>query len=232
MADHKKKNGIAGHGFRNLLFFLLVYIVVSPFLAPYPSFNILAHAALSVALFVAAYAVQKQEKQRSYAMALLLPLLILYWLGIYNIVPFSRLVSYLLFAVYFGLLVYSYAVQIARSRRVTTNVLYGTFCLYLIVGLFWGSLYMVLHELSPGSYSGVLLDKAQGSSFHIFNYFSMVTLTSLGYGDITPQTPGAASLCQFEALVGQFFTAVLVAWLVGMFMFEKQEKRAKSREDG
>jgi len=232
MAAHKKKDTIEGHGFRNLLVFLLVYVVGSPFLAPYPSLAILAHASLSVALFVAVYAVQKRQKQRSFAMALLLPLLILYWLGIYDIVPFSQLGAYLLFAVYFGLLVYSYAIQIVHSRRVTPTVLYGSFCLYLITGLFWGSLYSVLQELSPGSYSGTLLDKVQGSSFHIFNYFSMVTLTSLGYGDITPQTPGAASLCQIEAIVGQFFTAVLVAWLVGMYMFEKQDERAKGvKED-
>jgi len=52
---------------------------------------------------------------------------------------------------------------------------------------------------------------------HVFNYFSLVTLTSLGYGDITPQSLGAASLCQMEAIIGQFYTAVLVAWLVGMY---------------
>ena len=232
MAAHQKNNTIEGSGFRNLLFFLLIYVVGSPFLAPYPSLKILAHASLSVALFVAVYAVQKQQKQRSFAMVLLLPLLILYWLGIYDIVPFSQLASYLLFAIYFGLLVYSFSLQIAHSRRVTTNVLYGTFCLYLIIGLFWGSLYMLLHKLSPGAYSGTLLDKMPDNSFHIFNYFSMVTLTSLGYGDITPQTLGAASLCQFEAIVGQFFTAVLVGWLVGMYLSERQEERAKSVNEG
>lgn len=224
MAARKKKSPIEGHGFRYLLFFLLLYMVGSPFLAPYPSLAVLAHVSLSMVLFVAIYAVNKQQHHRSFAIALLLPLLVLYWLGIYNIIPFSRHGAYLLFSVFFGLLVYSYVWQIAHSHKVTLNVLYATFCLYLIIGLFWGSLYTLLNELSPGAYGGVLLDNIQDSPLHIFNYFSLVTLTTLGYGDITPQTAGAASLCQMEAIVGQFFTAVVVAWLVGMFVSDKRDE--------
>ncbi len=223
MATPPKKPLTEGHGFRNLLFFLLIYIVGSPFLAPYPSLAIFAHLSLSVVLLVAVWAVKKQKKQRSVAIGLLPPLLLLYWLGAYNIIRFTRPGSYLLFAIYFGLLVYSFVSQIASFKKVTKNVLYATFSLYLIIGLFWGSLYTLFNELSPGAYSGVLLENVQGSQVHVFNYLSMVTLTTLGYGDITPQSIGAASLCQIEAIVGQFFTAVVVAWLVGMYVSEKKE---------
>ncbi len=221
MTAHKKSPPIEGHGFRNLLFFLLIYIVGSPFLDPYPSLAVYAHASLSVAMFVAIYTVQKKQQERSAAMVLLMPLLALYWLGIYDIISFSRVAAYLLFAIYFGLLVYSYVWQIAHSRKVTRNVLYATFSLYLIFGLFWGSLYALLNEITPGAYSGILLENMQENRVHAFNYFSFVTLTTLGYGDITPQTPGAASLCQMEAIFGQFFTAVVVAWLVGMHVSDK-----------
>jgi len=216
--------GIEGHGFKYLLFFLLLYLVGSPFLDPYPSVAILVHLSLSVTLFVAVYTVQKHQQRRSIAIVLLLVLLILYWLGIYDIIRFSRLGSYLLFVVYFGLLIYSYIMQLARFQKVTVNVLYATLCLYLIIGLFWGALYTLLNELSPGAYSGALLDNVQQDSpLHIFNYFSMVTLTTLGYGDITPQTPGAGALCQMEAIIGQFFTAVVVAWLVGSIITAKEK---------
>ena len=227
MTSITKKAAIEGPAFRNLLFFLFLYLIGSPFLAPYPSLAILAHASLSVAMLFAVYTVQKQQQQRSFAMILLLPLLALYWLGIYDIVGFSKLGSDLFFVLYFGLLVYSYVRQIIRSPRVTANLLYATFCLYLIIGLFWGSLYTLLDELMPGAYSGVLLDNVPDRSIHAFNYFSMVTLTTLGYGDITPQTPGAAALCQMEAIVGQFFTAVLVAWLVGMYISDRQNIKEK-----
>lgn len=231
MADHQENADIEGHGFRNLLFFLLIYIFGSPFLAPYPSLAVIAHVSLSLALFLAVYTVHKRQQQRSVAMVLFLPVIALYWLGIYDLISFTRAGSYLLCAVYFGLLVYSYIFQLARSRRVTLNVLYITFCLYLILGLLWGSLYALLFELSPGAYGGALLDNVQGNTLHVFNYFSIVTLTTLGYGDITPQIPGAAALCQMEAIVGQFFTAVLVAWFVGIYVSDKQAERLKKQDD-
>lgn len=209
--------------FRNLLFFLLLYIVGSPFLEPYPSLSVLAHISLSMVLFAAVYAVNKQNNQRSVAIAFLLPLMALYWLGIYDIVAFSRFGSHLLFTIFYGLLVYFFTVQITHAKRVSSHVLFATFSLYLIVGLFWGSLYTLLNSISPGSYSGALLEGSQ-SAFHAFNYFSFVTLTTLGYGDITPQTAGASSLCQMEAIVGQFYTTVVVAWLVGMHVSHKHDE--------
>lgn len=223
MTIREKKGYTERHGFRNLLFFLLLYIVGSPFLEPYHSLAVLAHVSLSVAMFAAVYAVTKQQKHRSMAIALLLPLLVLYWLGIYDIISFSRFSAHLLFTVYYGLLIYSFIFQIKNSRRVSVNVLYATFSLYLIIGLFWGSLYTLLYQLSPGAYSGALLENTQNAS-HMFNYFSFVTLTTLGYGDITPQTPGASALCQMEAIMGQFFTAVVVAWLMGMFLSDKRDR--------
>lgn len=225
MSDIDQRTDIEGFAFRNLLFFLLLYLLGSPFLAPYPSLAVLAHASLSVAMLVAVYTVQKKQQERSIAITLLLPLLALYWLSIYDIVSFSRLSADLFFTLYFGFLVFSYVRQIIRASRVTTHLLHATFCLYLIIGLFWGSLYTLLEELLPGSYGGVLLERVQNHTVHTFNYFSMVTLTTLGYGDITPQTAGAAALCQMEAIVGQFFTAVLVAWLVGMYISDRQNKK-------
>jgi len=230
MAAKNKNHLIKMHGFRNLLFFLLLYIVGSPFLTPYPSLAVLAHISLSMVLFAAVYAVNRQEKQRSIAVSLLLPLLILYWLGLYDIVAFSLIGAHLLFTVYYGLLVYSFISEIKNAQKVDINVLYATFSLYLIIGLFWGSLYALLYHVSPGAYSGILLENTQNTS-HIFNYFSFVTLTTLGYGDITPQTPGAGSLCQMEAIVGQFFTAVIVAWLVGMFISDRRNKKLNKNND-
>lgn len=220
----KIKEGKKHHGFRNLLFFLLLYIFGSPFLSPYPDLAVIAHASLTVALFFSIYAVQKQQNYRSMAMVLLLPLLVLYWLGIYDVISFSRRGSYILFAFYFGLLVSSFASQIIRARKITRTIIHATLCLYLVIGLFWGTLYTLLHEISPGAYAGALLENNADTHLTTFNYFSMVTLTTLGYGDITPQTPGAASLCQVEAITGQFFIAVVVAWLVGNFVSDRKRQ--------
>jgi hypothetical protein len=226
----KKQQVISGNGFKILLLFLLLYIVGAPFLEPYRSLAILAHASLSMVLFAALYALTRRQNQRFIAIVLLCPLLSLYWLGIYDIFTFSKVGIYFLFTVYYGLLIYSFVLQIRNARQVSSNVLFATFCLYLIIGLFWGVLYALLHEIYPEAYSGALL-LSDKDPIHIFNYFSFITLTTLGYGDITPQTTGAASVCQMEAIVGQFFTAVVVAWLVGMHVSSRHDSRLLDKKE-
>ena len=220
---------MSGNRFRVLLLFLLLYIVGSPFLEPFPSLAVLAHVSLSLVLFVALYTLSKYQNQRSIAVVLLLPLLSLYWLGIYDIITISEVSVYCLFTVYYALLIYSFIQQIKNAQRVSSNILFATFCLYLIIGMFWGVLYTLLHEIHPEAYSGILLE-SQSDPIHLFNYFSFVTLTTLGYGDITPQTAGAASICQMEAIVGQFFTAVVVAWLVGMHVSSRHDNKQSDKK--
>lgn len=205
------------HGFRNLLFFLLLYIFGSPFLVPYPSLAILAHGSLTVTLFFSIYAIHKKEHRRSKATMVLVPVIIVYWLGIYELIPFTREISFFLLATFYFLLTLVFSDQLLRAHRVTPTVIHTTLCIYLIIGLFWGALYSLLEAIVPGSYAGPLLEKTPEGTHHVYNYFSMVTLTTLGYGDITPQTPGASALCQMEAIVGQFFIAVVVAWMVGNY---------------
>ena len=219
-----KRVQFSKHGFRNLLFFLLLYLFISPFLVSYPSIAIVAHSLLSLTLFFSVWAVQKHQNYRSIAMSLLIPVLGLYWLGLYEIIPFDLLSAYFLLALFYKLLIIAFAGQLIRSQKIDLQVIYGTLCLYLIIGLFWGALYSLLYELSPGSFSGVLLEMPKGSLLTTFNYFSMVTLTTLGYGDITPQNHAAGALCQIEAITGQFYIAVVVAWLVGNFIAERQQR--------
>lgn len=222
-----KKGQFTRHGFRNLLFFLLLYLFISPFLVGYPSIAIVAHSMLSLTLFFSVWAVQKHQNYRSIVMSLLIPVLVLYWLGLYEIIPFDLLSAYVLLALFYKLLIITFAGQLIRSQRIDLQVIYGTLCLYLIIGLFWGALYSLLYEVSPGSFSGALLEMPKGSLLTTFNYFSMVTLTTLGYGDITPQNHAAGALCQIEAITGQFYIAVVVAWLVGNFIAERQHRSTK-----
>lgn len=211
------------HGFRNLLFFLLLYIFISPFLVHYPSLAIITHSLLSFTLFFSVWAVQRQQNYRPLAIVLLIPVLALYWLGLYEFIPFDLLSAYALLALFYILLIIAFGGQLNRAKRIDLQVIYGTLCLYLILGLLWGALYSLLHELRPGSFAGALLETPKGSLLTTFNYFSMVTLTTLGYGDITPQTHAAGALCQVEAITGQFYIAVLVAWLVGNFIADRQQ---------
>jgi len=113
-------------------------------------------------------------------------------------------------------IVYS-ARHVFLAGAVNLNKIIGAVCIFLLLAILWAMLYQYLKVLSPGSFSGITPDPAH-LQFHRFVYFSLVTLTTLGYGDISPATPLAGILATLEAIVGVFYIAILVAALVGDFL--------------
>jgi hypothetical protein len=128
----------------------------------------------------------------------------------------------LLFLV-FILILYTYcAVQIHRvllnANDVTHNLIISAVNLYIILGIFWAHIYTVLNWFHPEAFA---LNVQQRDSASHFVYFSFVTLASLGYGDITPKTEFAQRLAITEVIMGQFYLAVVVAYLVSVFIGRK-----------
>lgn len=214
------------YGFRNLLVWLCMYLFVGPFLSGFVYAEVVVAVLLTVALVASIEAISGSWKLMVTAISVLVVVLILLALKTMG-VSFGRLdIGSLGFAVFMSVLAYSFSGTLFRIKRVTGNVLCAALCLYLVIGMLFGALYAVVETAVPGSYAGVLLD---GSSSphelaHHFHYFSLVTLSTLGYGDITPQTRGAGVLCQAEAVIGQFLTVVLVARLVGIQVAQETSK--------
>ena len=105
------------------------------------------------------------------------------------------------------------------ARRADVDTIRAAVCVFLLMGLLWAMLYAAIGRLEPLAFStssGVPpgMGNAAGSSTAI--YFSFVTLTTLGYGDITPVTAAARTAAVLEALTGQVYLVVLVARLVGL----------------
>jgi voltage-gated potassium channel len=98
------------------------------------------------------------------------------------------------------------------AGEVNLNRLAGAASLYLIIALIWTLLYSLLYAADPGSISGL---PAQPSLWDCL-YFSLTTLTTLGYGDVLPVSAPARTLAGVEVALGQFYLTILVAALVGM----------------
>lgn len=95
------------------------------------------------------------------------------------------------------------------------NRLIGAGCIYLLSGSLWGIIYFLLSVIAPASFVGIAAESWTGQ-LNEFTYYSFVTLTTLGYGDLTPAVPIARTLCYLEAVLGQMYLTVLVAALVGL----------------
>jgi voltage-gated potassium channel len=109
------------------------------------------------------------------------------------------------------------SLEVFQAGAVDLNKVIGSICIYLLLVILWAIAYEFLELLNPGSFTG--LSPQDGAlRFHQFIYFSLVTITTLGYGDTTPTTLVAGIVAGMEALVGVFYMAILVASLVGDFM--------------
>lgn len=120
--------------------------------------------------------------------------------------------------------------HVFRATEVTRNILAAAICAYLLMGVGWSNLYVVIENLSPGSFtSGALAIKVPGGLVDVheqqghFSYLSLVTLSTLGYGDITPVSQPARMLAALEAIIGQLFIGVLIASLVGQQIKSKKD---------
>ena len=121
----------------------------------------------------------------------------------------------------FFLLVIRYSVrQVLLEGEVDANKIIGSVCIFLLLALLWAIIYQFVEVLTPGSFSNIASAEGQ-VEFDKYVYFSLVTLTTLGYGDTTPTTPLSGILAALEAVVGVFYIAILVAALVGDFMARK-----------
>jgi len=107
------------------------------------------------------------------------------------------------------------AKQVLFSGTVDTNEIVGAICIYLLMGLIWALMYLFVAQLIPGAFNG-LEQIVWYENFANAAYYSFVTLTTLGYGDITPVSPVARFLVYMEAIFGVFYMAILVASLVGI----------------
>ena len=110
--------------------------------------------------------------------------------------------------------------QIFRPGRVTHLRIQGAIAVYLLFGVFYAHAYHIAATLVPGSFAGAT-ELTSGSGWA---YYSFVTLTTVGYGDITPVSQVARSLSVAEALSGQLYLAVLIARLVAMEIVFWQQK--------
>ncbi len=104
--------------------------------------------------------------------------------------------------------------HLLKSREVTSEILFASVCVYLLVGLTWASLYIFIDLVYPHSF----IDTSDQIAINAprFLFFSYITLTTVGYGTLIPTSDPARSLALLEAIIGQLYLAILVARLVGL----------------
>ena len=127
----------------------------------------------------------------------------------------------LLGSAFFWLVGGTIVLVVMRSRAVTLDSVFGAICAYLLFGLAWAMSYWAIHSVAPSTFSFPEDRASSGGTeiarvvdFSHFVYYSFVTMATLGYGDITPLSRVTRTLSWVQTVTGQFYVAVVIAWLV------------------
>lgn len=203
--------------------FLLVLVAVAFVLPPVVSVGrfgrFVADAFFSLLLFSGAAGIWKRGRELAIVLAVTVVALLVRWLSWFS--PTTGLLIAREWAglVTLGLFTVIVLAQVLRGGTVNRQRIEGAIAGYILLGLMWASAYELVAMSYPGSFNGAVVPERLSSTFI---YYSFVTLTTLGFGDITAVHPIARSLTVLESLTGQLYVAVLLARLVSL---ELQQKR-------
>ena len=208
-------------------FFILLCLIVGLLLLV-PILNRFIVARIFLDIFLTAIAISmvytiSQKKGQAIA-GLLLAIVMLASLWLQYSYPNKPIAAIGMIAgvLFIAVVIASIMVFMFKSEEVNREIIYAAILLYLLVALGWAFVYTFLELVDPASFN-IDLSHPQGY-LSVFQYYSFVTITTLGYGDITPVTEVAKAFSVLEAVVGQLYLVVAVAWLVGMHVSSKWRK--------
>jgi voltage-gated potassium channel len=205
---------------RDNYFWLLLALLVLFFasaLAAQMEMRLLARltaVSLTGIILVAVWSVEKHRFPFSSRVGVTIVFVLLegseFFLEIYHLGTL-QMISLLLFTV--GTIVLS-SRQVLMTGSVDANKIVGSICIFLLMGIAWAEAYLLVERFFPGSIPALSGDSWRA---HLEGalYFSYVSLTTLGYGDISPAQPLARYLAYMEAVTGQFYVAIVIASLIG-----------------
>jgi len=136
-----------------------------------------------------------------------------------QIFPYEKLIV----IIFVGVIISQIIGQISKSKIVDANVLYGVITIYILFGIVAGETNVLIFHFDNSAFTGNI-DPSDPSDFR---YFSYVTMTTLGFGDISPVSNLARASAVFFSLVGQIYLAVIIAFIVGKYVSQSDKKETE-----
>jgi hypothetical protein len=217
-SERRTRFGFRRYSSIELLGSLIALFALTPLVEDLPGGDFIEVCIMTVVLVSAMLAIGGHRRTLLIAGALLVPAVAGKWLN--HLHPHLVPPHYFLG---FGLAFMAFVVMhllrfILRAAHVNAEVLCAGISVYLIIGLIWTLTYVLVGKIAPDSFafSGAADAKSGMTGFNAF-YFSFVTLSTVGFGDVTPVSKIARTLATMEAITGTFYITVLIARLVAMY---------------
>ena len=206
-----------------LLGLVLAFLFIVPVL-PVGTYKFIYNTLLTAILIFAALAMDRARKK---AFVVAVVAIVIEWVAYFLDMPVILTLSQTVLFLYFILIVIGMIIQIATTKRVTPRVIVESITGYLLMGIVFSMIIMVVVRNAPGAYSlGGVAGSAgdQGWQLSESIYYGFITFTTLGYGDIVPLVPVSRSIAVLASVTGQIYLTVIIAMLVGKFLSSRQER--------
>jgi hypothetical protein len=210
-----------------LLLSLVAVLLVPPYFDDVKVLSKIWGGCITLVMLAALYSLAGKRRTLLWLLVLLIPSFLTSWFQVFTDSPTAIFADNLTTIIYFSLVGYHLMRFIMNASVVTTNAIYAALCLYMILAVIWGGIYNLHYLNDAGSFgfsSDALTQLANSpeTMFNLFSYYSFVTLTTLGYGDIVPLTPVTQAWVAMEAGAGQFYIAIIIARLVSSYSQREQ----------
>lgn len=206
------------HSLAALFFLLVVYsFVIYPLAGEDGRTGTSAALFFSLVLVVGVMATTKNQGARVGMMLLAGVAFTSHWLHYFVRQHFVHIVSATAASVFFFVLIWLLLARVFRRGGISIYRIYGALAAYILLGVLWGEVYIICYLVQPGAFHFDPATQYGEPPISELLYFSFVSLTTMGFGDILPVHPLARSLATFEGLVGQIYPAVLLARLVTLY---------------
>ena len=210
-----------------LLVHLLLLPVLSVVTEGHPRAELMAMVAEQI-VFLAAVAALGGRRMLALGVPLVVPGIIV--LGVtlmagdipgdqYGFWAVARAITFIVPIMTVGMLI---LVDVLAAKQIVFDMICGALCVFVLFGMCWANVYTLLERLVPGSFTvdfgryHVDAGADPLAAAGVFTYYSFITLTTVGYGDIVPSSATARWLVWLEAVFGQFYMAVFVSRLIGL----------------
>lgn len=205
---------------------LIVMLALAPMLDELEYGPTIDSALITGVLILGVLAVGRSHRTLALAVLLMLPAVAARWIHHFEPDVLPLAVHSIAVLVFIGFVEFQLLHFIFRAPRVNSEVLCAGISGYLLLGIIWTSAYLLvsrlhpvdlLHpELNPFAFTVGATTPHPLTQFEAY-YFSFITLSTVGYGDITPISPGARTLAMMEAMTGTLYMAVLISRLVALY---------------
>jgi hypothetical protein len=207
-----------------LLIALAVLLICAPFVEELEGGHLILSVLFSLVLIAAVVAVADRKRTLAIALVLAVPAITARWINHFRPDLVHPSVFLICALVLLAFVIGHLLSFILRAPVVTVDVLCASIAAYLMLGLTWTVAYWLVDQVTPGGAFSFNTDRGEHSmnGFTGF-YFSFITLSTVGYGDITPVSRAARWLAALEAMTGLLYVAVLIARLVSLYSRAKSD---------